>query len=342
MDRTARQQAGAPWSTLVVSMRSIQFALFVQRHQVPQANRKCASRCKEVSLCIVCISWAAQGLCDNLVAAWREPRCVDRADGARGFPQAIEQILDGRWIGWCIADSPRHRAGTKMRRSAGISRRRWRSCASRRDRGANLLVISSDAVFAGPKLFHDESEPVAGDGPCQHLHAVEQAALAFSDRTRVLVVRTNAIGWSRNGASFAERVWDVLERHERIEVDASSFATPVLAVDAAELLWCACRARLSGVIHIVGAERTSPYRFALELADAAGFDRRRVVVKENGAAESDSSAHRETSLASRLVRRELGVSLPLLRETVKRFVEQAADGHRDLIRGVTTGALQAA
>ena len=185
----------------------------------------------------------ASGLCDNLVAAWRE--CVGSIEQTElgAFPQAIEQILvrPVDWVVYCgfaAASSWDEDAMIGRDQPSQVEELAQAAAAV----GAKLLVISSDAVFAGPKLFHDESEPVAGDGPCQHLHAVEQAALAFSDRTRVLVARTNAIGWSCNGASFAERLWDALERHERIEVDASSFATPVLAVDAAELLWCACRA----------------------------------------------------------------------------------------------------
>ena len=43
-------------------------------------------------------------------------------------------------------------------------------------------------------------------------------------------------------------------------------------------------------------------------------------------------ALRETSLASRRLRRELGMSLPLLRESIAAFVRQAECGYRDRIR----------
>jgi dTDP-4-dehydrorhamnose reductase len=286
----------------------------------------------------------ASALFDNLVATWqnRVVSCEQTELGA--FPETIEHILRHPvecvvYCGYAAASSWDESATTGIDQPWQVEELA-RTAASV---GANFLLISSDAVFTGPKLFHDESEPVAADGAGQQLHAAEQAALAFSDRMNVLVARTNAIGWSRNAASFAERLWESLERREPVTVDASSFATPIPAVDAAELVLRCCRARLSGVVHIVGAERTSPFRFAQELAEAAGFDRRLVVTKEIDSIGGDSTVRsREMSLASRLVRRELGVALPLLRETVRRFVDEATSGHRDLIRGATSGVLRAA
>jgi dTDP-4-dehydrorhamnose reductase len=286
----------------------------------------------------------ASALFDNLVATWRERvvSCEQTPLGA--FSEATEHILKHpvEWVVYCgfAAASSWDESATSGMDQPWQVEELARTAASV---GANFLLISSDAVFSGPKLFHDESEPVAGDGPGQQLHAIEQAALAFGDRMHVLIARTNAMGWSRNSASFAERVWESLERGETVTVDASSFATPIPAVDAAELVLRCCRARLSGVVHIVGAERTSPFRFAQELAEAGGFDRRLVVANEIDSLGGDSTVRScETSLASRLVRRELGVALPLLRETVRRFVDEATSGYRDFVRGVTSDFLRAA
>jgi dTDP-4-dehydrorhamnose reductase len=206
---------------------------------------------------------------------------------------------------------------------------------------AHLAVISSDRAIVGPRMFHDECEPAGTDLLAQQLHAVEQAALALdADRRRVLVVRTNAIGWSASGDSFAERIWRSLEAQEPLELDSASYATPILASDLAQLLLRCFRVKLRGLLHMGGAERTSPFRFAQELARAAGFDYRLVRAKATAVVDGEPVlSHCETSLGSRLVRRELKVSLPLLRESVSRFVEQATNGHRDRLRTGSTAAL---
>jgi dTDP-4-dehydrorhamnose reductase len=198
---------------------------------------------------------------------------------------------------------------------------------------ARIVVISSDAVFSGPKLFHEENEPIPEDSNGRRLHAVEQLALNLAPQ-RVLVVRTHPFGWSRDGKSFAEQVWEALDGGEPVEVDAAAFATPILASDLGELLLRCVRARLQGLFHIGGAERTSQLRFALEMASIAGFDRRLVRSKPTDVLAADAARpHREMSLASRLVRRELGVTLPLLRESLLGFAEQASSGYRDRLRG---------
>jgi dTDP-4-dehydrorhamnose reductase len=196
---------------------------------------------------------------------------------------------------------------------------------------ARLLLISSDRVLAGPRMFHDENEPAGIDAQAQQLHAVERAASADeTNRRRVLVVRTNAIGWSATGESFAERIWRSLEAREPVQLDATSFATPILASDLAEILHRCLNSRLCGLLHIGGAERTSPFRFAQELARAAGFDPRLVCAKAQEAPAGEAVVSPcETSLGSRLVRRELDVALPLLRESISRFIEQATNGYRD-------------
>jgi dTDP-4-dehydrorhamnose reductase len=209
---------------------------------------------------------------------------------------------------------------------------------------ANLLLISADSIFDGPSIFHDESEAPSLNPGSQQLHAVEQAALRVADRVRVLIARTNSIGWSRNGGSFAERLWQSLEEGRPVAVDGTSYATPILATDAADLLLRCCRSQLKGAVHVAGAERTSAYRFAQELASMAGFDRRLVQSRMDSTASGDGviALARERSLASRVVRRELGVALPLLRETVGKFIQQATGGWRDQLRDTSDTRLLAA
>jgi dTDP-4-dehydrorhamnose reductase len=198
---------------------------------------------------------------------------------------------------------------------------------------APIALVSSDRVFSGPKMFHEENDPIDVDADLQ-LRSLEQLILGRSSADIPgLVIRTNTFGWSEANASFAERLWDSLQGNESLELDAHSFATPILATDFAVLVLRSFQTRLTGVLHIAGAERTSPYRFGQELAAAAGFDRRLVRGRhQEQPGDEPAVAVRETSLASRRIRQELGVSLPLLRESIARFIEQVDGGYRDQLR----------
>lgn len=189
--------------------------------------------------------------------------------------------------------------------------------------GADLTVIASDAVFAGPGLFHEESSLRCGSG------ALACAARALEDslhKTGALIVRTNAYGFSPlpTNADLAERAWLALTTGETPSAATEPHATPILATDLAELLVLAHQRRERGVLHLCGAERTSPARFVAELAAAVGTS---YTAARPGCRESLDPVC-ETSLDTRCARRELGVPMPLLREGLTRFVDQAHSGWR--------------
>jgi len=193
--------------------------------------------------------------------------------------------------------------------------------------GSRLTLISSDAVFAGPRLFHDEKSPASSRQP--FAWAVSQAEGAL-EATGALVVRTHAYGWSPAGAApgFAERVWQTLVEGGRACFDPDRHATPILATSLAEFLWLAYRRGLQGRYHISGAERTSAYRFAIELAAAFGLRGSDGPADEGSSGLAEPDHLHETSLSTRRARRALGRPMPMLRDGLDRFAEQAADGFR--------------
>lgn len=193
--------------------------------------------------------------------------------------------------------------------------------------GSRLAVITSDAVFAGPRLFHDEKAPRSSRQP--FAQAVRRAEEAL-EATGALVVRTHAYGWSPAAGSpgFAERVWETLIEGRPAHYHPDRHATPIPATILAELLWVACRRGLRGRYHISGAERTSAYRFAAELAAAFGL-RCADATTDQGTPDRGPADHlHETSLSTRRARRELGCPMPMLREGLNCFAEQAANGFR--------------
>lgn len=191
---------------------------------------------------------------------------------------------------------------------------------------ARLTVISSDLVFAGPRMFHEETSPAANPSPrATQVRAMEQALAS----TGALVVRTHAFGWSpvASEAGFAERAFEALSSGGSLEADGRRHATPILATDLAELLWRAYERRLTGLVHLAGAERASRFRFVTALATALALAAPSFHADHGET--SSAGWHEETSLNSKRARRMLEMATPLLREGLDRFAAQAHNGWRD-------------
>lgn len=193
--------------------------------------------------------------------------------------------------------------------------------------GSRLTVISTDAVFAGPRLFHDERAAATSGQPLARAARHAERAL---EATGALVVRTHPYGWSPAGAppGFAERVWESLVEGRTVHFDPDRHATPILATCLAELLLLAYRRGLTGLYHVAGAERVSAYRFAVELAAAFGLRSGDALADEAPLDLAGSNHLCETSLSTRRAQRELRRPMPMLREGLDQFADQAADGYR--------------
>lgn len=199
---------------------------------------------------------------------------------------------------------------------------------------ARLTVVSSDAVFAGPRLFADEAtEPSGRRQLAIAARQVEQALVA----TDALVVRTHAYGWSPTPLepSLAERVWQTLAEGGLGRFDVQRHATPILASDLANLLWRAYRRKLAGLWHLAGAERVNQYRFAWELARVFGFSGGVLPLEESDGPEPGEL---ESSLSARRAQRELDRPMPTLREGLERFAQQHRNGTRARLQALGRAA----
>ncbi len=202
---------------------------------------------------------------------------------------------------------------------------RWMAhwCA---DHDARFTVL--DAVFAGPRMFHMEDSAAEAAGVWADGARRIEAALKG---TNALVVRSHVFGWSPQEDSFAEQVWSACTDRRPMAVDGRRHATPLLITDLADVLVKAYHAELHGLLHVAGSERTSPFRFACELAAALGLPGPQTAVVAG--CDTDALDRAETSLSSLRAQYELDLTLPLLREGMQRFAGQAENGWRDRLRG---------
>lgn len=201
--------------------------------------------------------------------------------------------------------------------------------------GARLTVMSTDAVFAGPRLFHEEHAPTGG---LSWLGSVALRAEAMLEGTGAMVVRSHAYGWSpvEQTADFVERLWQDLTGGVPRRVDYDRHATPILASDLAELLERAYRQNIRGLLHLSGAERTSPFRMAAELAVAFGLNGRHVQLEPYESCSSPKLPLQETSLNTWRGRRLLKMAPPMLKEGLYRFADQASCGFRSRLTSSTS------
>lgn len=183
--------------------------------------------------------------------------------------------------------------------------------------GSRLTLISSDAVFQGPRLFHAIHHKTAAHTPyAATALAVENAVLAHGFQ----VVRTHVFGWTPvlENMDFSERLFQRITEGGPVELDPQQFATPILAQDlGARLLRAFDYSTTSAIWHIAGAERVNQVRWAYEMAGVAGLGR----FAWKNAALGGGGRMQETSLDCRAARSNLRLSAPLVRETLQRFCE---------------------
>jgi len=203
-------------------------------------------------------------------------------------------------------------------------------CRAAKCCGSRVIVVSSDAACSGHYLFSREN--YAGVDPTAiTVREIEQASAVDA-----LIVRTHLFGWSPTANCWAERIWTAIDESRMVQASAARYATPVLATDFAHLLWKAQSQGLSGIHNLAGAERASMWQFAMALARAAGLPLRTMrldpaLVGVDPGLRNQARFSQETSLDSRRLQSVLQTPLPRLQESIERFFEQAASGHRQRI-----------
>ncbi len=199
--------------------------------------------------------------------------------------------------------------------------------------GATFVMVSSDAVFTGPWMFHDEESPAYCTSPAaQAVLRHERSVLAT--HSAALVIRTNAFGWSPTGNGFVEKLFQKIESRRIVDQDHIRHSTPILATDLADIIDRAVVEGLTGVYHVAGAERVSPMQFAQRLADQ--FDlpwltrHRETTLTHLSAGFGEG----ECSLQTKSIRKALCVAMPMMAEALDRLARQQVDGHRDRLHPI--------
>lgn len=208
---------------------------------------------------------------------------------------------------------------------------------------AGFTFISSDAVFTGPWMSHNEKDNHFCETPQAIL--IRQAEASVREACPgALIVRTNVFGWGTDEArcGFAESILTRIENGESIELDGLRHAAPILASDLAAILLKAWEADRSGTLHVAGAERINPCQFAVRIASLAGLDIPTFDQQARLSRPVTGFGRGETMLDCRKARHLPGVSMPLIDEGIGRMLEQRENGFLAQLRSEATTATRVA
>lgn len=217
----------------------------------------------------------------------------------------------------------------------------WAGAA--KDAGISFTLLSSDAVFTGPWISHDEEDEHFCETPrAKHVRRIEEDV--FTKNDEALVVRTNVFGWSplSDCSSFAERLVAGLVDNDVSAIDFIRHASPILATDLAAMLLQAFDADTIGLLHLSGGERINPYSFALRLAGACNLPRPQIPQTVSLTSPVVGFGLGETTLDCSLARELLGVRLPLIEDGLQGLVAQQTNGHCEKLRAGSRSISKAA
>ena len=205
---------------------------------------------------------------------------------------------------------------------------RWAAAAN--EYGARLTVISTDGIFTGPWVYHEE------DSTC-HCSSREARSVRRIEKTTAvrcpdaLIVRTNVFGWSHSDG-WLEQLCVDLEDGSAGPFDFLRHATPMLATDLADVLFAAWSAQLGGIYHISGAERTNPNQFAVRFADEFGLPAPKAVNGNQMLERGRGFGCGESALHTTKIRKALDIPMPTIGDALQRLREQKLDGYADSLK----------
>jgi dTDP-4-dehydrorhamnose reductase len=231
---------------------------------------------------------------------------------------------------------------TETRIDATIASQAAHWAAAARARECHFTFLSSDAVFTGPWMFHDEQSDVfCPSAAAQHLRRAEQ--VVAEQYPTALIVRSNAFGWSPSATSrgWIDQILSDLDRRSLQGYDYIRHATPILATDLADILLRAIDEQLGGLFHVAGAERVNPLQFAQRLADHFELPWLSVRRAEDTLdASAAGFGAGETSLQTKKIRKALCVAMPMLSEGLTRLRAQQVSGFSEQLGPDTPVAIR--
>ncbi len=203
------------------------------------------------------------------------------------------------------------------------------------DVDARVVLISTDWVFDGTQGPAIETEPPNPINPYGFLKAASElvitqragrgtvariAGVQGIHRARPQTPRHQDAGFGYLVASVVEALRDGRQFTVWDGEGLNRVATPILATDAAELIWLALVGDVNGILHCCGGEHADRVELARRAVAAFGLDAELLDVgPPPDEALAGSAIPRDTRLDATITARRLGAELPDLDTTLTRL-----------------------
>lgn len=168
--------------------------------------------------------------------------------------------------------------------------------------GAALVHISTDQLWDGSKSFMNESTSLCPINVYGRSKAKAEAVAAEA-HPDTLIIRTNFFGPGRPWRkSFSDWILNEFDAGRNPRMFADVFFTPIAIGAFAQAVLDLVALKVSGIVHVAGAQRLSKYAFGCAIAQAFGYAASRIV--ESGLAEAHLPASRPLDMSLDVSRAE--------------------------------------
>lgn len=175
--------------------------------------------------------------------------------------------------------------------------------------GAFLIHISSNAVFDGENPPYSEESPLKAVNRYGELKIESERRVRESGAKHLIVRPILMYGWPMPEAreNAVTRWLAELEKGGPVQAAEDITSMPLLAANCAEAVWAAAERRLTGALHVAGADRVTLFQFARETARVFGFDPARVAPVPGSHWADLAPRPKDTSFVTTRMQEELGV-----------------------------------
>ncbi len=191
--------------------------------------------------------------------------------------------------------------------------------------GAQLVHISTDAVFSGENSFSkeiDQPNPKSFYG----ITKLNGEIAVLEEAPNSLICRVNFIGWNPRGKSLFNFFYSSLRAKEEVTGFHDIYFTPMHARDTVKIISKLSGAKHAGLFHIVGNERISKFEFGQQVARA--MKEAPELVERSSFLDSSIAKTRTADLSLSNVKiKDLGIQIPTIWSGIEALVKEADNHH---------------
>jgi len=193
-----------------------------------------------------------------------------------------------------------------------------------RQRNAELIFISSNAVFDGTQPPYAEGAPLRAVNRYGRIKIEAEQRVGASGLAHLIVRPILLYGWPLEGGrdNAVTRWLKTLQRGEPVRVAEEIVTQPLWVGDCARAVWKALLQRTRGLLHVGGADRVTMPQFAGEVCRLFGLEERLLQPVSGSALSNLAPRPRDTSFDLTRLHQELGIEPLGIREGLTRMRQQ--------------------